>query len=99
MSYIRVLGVHVEESGDTVQFLPEEYPGLPQEADITCQKYCFRVEGCSRLATLSIGKGAMPRTKHLEVSFLKRLKNFELPEGLFEDCETFGMTGAAARAG
>lgn len=91
--------MHVEESGDTVQFLPEEYPGLPQEADITCQKYCFRVEGCSRLATLSIGKGAMPRTKHMEVSFLKRLKNFELPEGLFEDCETFVMTGAVARAG
>ena len=83
--------MHVEESGDTVQFLPEEYPGLPQEADITCQKYCFRVEGCSRLATL--------RTKHMEVSFLKRLKNFELPEGLFEDCETFVMTGAAMRAG
>ena len=38
-----------------VQYIPEEYPGLPQEADITCLKNCFRVEGCPRLASLTIG--------------------------------------------
>lgn len=48
---------------------------------------------------MSIGKGAMPRTKHLEVSFLKRLKNFELPEGLFEDCETLRDDGCGRAGG
>ena len=91
--------VHLEESSDMVQFLPEEYPGLPQEADITCKKYSFRVEGCTRLTSITIGQGALPQTKHVEVSFLKRLKKFNLPEGLFEECETFVMTGRSAYAG
>ena len=85
--------VHIEEGHDMVQYIPEEYPGLPQEADITCLKNCFRVEGCPRLASLTIGADTMPYTKHMEVSYMKRLKKFVIPEGLFEECEDFVMSG------
>ena len=37
--------VHIEEHDGKVTFIPEEYPGLPQEAEILCQPGSFRIEG------------------------------------------------------
>lgn len=40
--------VHTEEDSEHVMFIPEEYPGLPQEADINCKRYSLCIEGTSR---------------------------------------------------
>lgn len=37
--------VHIEEHEGQVTFIPEEYPGLPQEAEILCKPGSFRIEG------------------------------------------------------
>ena len=37
--------VVVEIVDGKVTFIPEEYPGLPQEAEILCQPGSFRIEG------------------------------------------------------
>lgn len=37
--------VHFEEDKEKIQIIPEEYPGLPQEAEIQCLIYSFCVEG------------------------------------------------------
>ncbi|CBK22589.2 uncharacterized protein [Blastocystis hominis] len=37
--------VHMEEDVGKLQIIPEEYPNLPQEAEIQCQANSFRVEG------------------------------------------------------
>ena len=37
--------VHFEEDVGKLQIIPEEYPNLPQEAEIQCLANSFRVEG------------------------------------------------------
>ena len=37
--------VHFEEDVGKLQIIPEEYPNLPQEAEIQCLQNTFRVEG------------------------------------------------------
>lgn len=37
--------VHYEEEVGKLQIIPEEYPNLPQEAEIQCLANTFRVEG------------------------------------------------------
>ena len=49
-------------------FIPEEYPGLPQEADVNCKQYSVCVEGCSRLVSLEFGAGCLAATKHVDIS-------------------------------
>lgn len=41
--------VHFEEDVGKLQIIPEEYPNLPQEAEIQCLANSFRVEGKRRL--------------------------------------------------
>ena len=37
--------VHLDEDNEHIMFCPEEYPGLPQEADINCKNGSLTIEG------------------------------------------------------
>lgn len=87
--------VHLDDQPDHLVFIPEEYPGLPQEADVNCKQYSVCVEGCSRLVSLEFGVGCLAAIKHVDISYLKRLKTLSLQPGQFEEAETLSITDNA----
>ena len=87
--------VHFEEDKEKIQIIPEEYPGLPQEAEIQCLIYSFCVEVCHRLTSITLEEGCLKRVLHFDVSYLKRLKEISLPSNFMEDLKTFSMSDNA----
>lgn len=84
--------VHTEEDSEHVMFIPEEYPGLPQEADINCKRYSLCIEACPRLASIEFGVDCLRSIRHVDMCFLKRLKNISFVPNLFEDAESLSIT-------
>ena len=87
--------VHTEEDSEHVMFLPEEYPGLPQEADINCKRYSVCIEACPRLTSIEFGGDCLRSIRHVDMCYLKRLKNISFVSNLFEDAESLSITDNA----